>query len=47
MDICLLKEVLILESFCNSVSTLVKAQIGPNNGSKIKLGDKIKINTIK
>jgi len=33
-----------LELFCNSVSTLVKAQIGPNNGNKIKLGDKIKIN---
>ena len=35
-----------LESYCNSVSTLVKAQIGPNNGSKIKLGDKIKINKL-
>ena len=35
-----------LESFYNSVSTLVKAQIGPNNGSKIKSGDKIKINTL-
>ena len=35
-----------LKSFCNSVSTLVKAQIGPNNGNKIKLGDKIKINRI-
>ena len=34
-----------LETFCSSVSTLVKAQIGPNNGSKIQLGDKIKINT--
>ena len=30
-----------LESFCNSVSTLVNAQIGPNNGSKINLGDRI------
>ena len=35
-----------LESFCNSVSTLVKAQIGPNNGAKIKLEDKIKINKL-
>ncbi|MBA1337599.1 MAG: Allophanate hydrolase subunit 2 [Pelagibacterales bacterium] len=33
-----------IESFCNSVSTLVKAQIGPNNGTKINLGEKIKIN---
>ena len=33
-----------LESFCNSVSTLIKAKIGPNNGSKIKQGDEIKIN---
>jgi biotin-dependent carboxylase-like uncharacterized protein len=30
-----------LKSFCNSVSTLVNAQVGPNNGSKINLGDKI------
>ena len=35
-----------LESFCNSVSTLAKAKIGPNNGSKIKLGDEIKISKI-
>jgi len=35
-----------LKPFCNSVSTLVKAQIGPNNGSKIKLGDEIKINKL-
>ena len=33
-----------VESFCNSVSTLIKAKIGPNNGSKIKQGDEIKIN---
>jgi len=35
-----------LESFCSSVSTLTVAQIGPNNGNKIKLGDKIKIKKI-
>ena len=35
-----------LKFFCNSISTLTKAQIGPNNGSKIKLGDKIKIKKI-
>ena len=33
-----------IDSFCNSVSTLVKAKIGPNNGSKIKTEDKIIIN---
>ena len=33
-----------IESFFNSVSTLVKAKIGPNNGSKIKIDDKIIIN---
>ena len=33
-----------LETFCNSISTLVKAQIGPSHGSKVKLGDEIKIN---
>jgi len=33
-----------VEPFCSSVSTLVKANIGPNNGSKIKVGDKIIIN---
>ena len=33
-----------IETFYNSVSTLVKANIGPNNGSKIKVGDKIIIN---
>ncbi|MBA1338530.1 MAG: Allophanate hydrolase subunit 2 [Pelagibacterales bacterium] len=36
-----------LKFFCNSISTLTKAQIGPNNGSKIKLGDKIKINKLR
>ena len=30
-----------IESFYNSVSTLVKAKIGPNNGNKISLEDKI------
>ena len=35
-----------LKPFCNSVSTLVKAQIGPNNGSKVKSEDVIKINRI-
>ena len=30
-----------IESFFNSVSTLVKAKIGPNNGSKISLEDNI------
>ena len=33
-----------IEAFFNSVSTLVKAKIGPNNGSKIKIDDKIIIN---
>ena len=33
-----------IQSFCNSVSTLIKANIGPNNGSAIKVGDKITIN---
>jgi antagonist of KipI len=33
-----------IESFFNSVSTLVKARIGPNNGSKITLEDKITTN---
>ena len=33
-----------IDSFFNSVSTLVKAKIGPNNGSKIKTEDKIIIN---
>ena len=28
-----------IESFFNSVSTLVKAKVGPNNGSKIKFKD--------
>jgi biotin-dependent carboxylase-like uncharacterized protein len=32
------------EFFFNSLSTLVKAKIGPNDGSKIKIGDKILIN---
>jgi antagonist of KipI len=36
-----------LEFFCNSVSTLAKAQIGSNNGRKIKIGDKIKINRLR
>jgi len=35
-----------LESFCNSVSTLIKAKVGPNNGRKLDLEDKIKINKI-
>ena len=33
-----------IESFFNSVSTLVKAKIGPNNGSKIKEDDNLIIN---
>ena len=33
-----------IESFFNSVSTLVKAKIGPNNGSKIKKDDNLIIN---
>jgi len=33
-----------IDSFCNSVSTFVKAKIGPNNGNKISLGDTVKIN---
>jgi len=32
-----------LESFRNSVSTLVKAKIGPKNEAKIKLGEKKKL----
>ena len=35
-----------VESFFNSLSTLAKAKIGPNNGSKIKIGDKILINDV-
>tara|TARA_B110000116_G_C16492718_1_gene427654 strand:+ start:23 stop:676 length:654 start_codon:yes stop_codon:yes gene_type:complete len=35
-----------LESFCNSVSTFIKAKVGPNNGRKLDLEDKIKINKI-
>jgi len=30
-----------VEPFCNSVSILARAQIGPNNGKKIKIKDKI------
>ena len=30
-----------VESFCNSVSILARAQIGPNDGKKIKIKDKI------
>ncbi len=30
-----------IDSFCNSVSTLVKASIGANNGNKISIEDKI------
>ena len=33
-----------IESFFNSVSTLVKAKVGPNNGSKIKKDDNLIIN---
>jgi len=33
-----------IESFCNSVSTLVKANIGHNNGKKISIEDKVIIN---
>ena len=33
-----------IESFCNSVSTLVKAQIGPNGGKRINIDDQIIIN---
>ena len=33
-----------VESFCNSVSTLVKANIGHNNGNKIRAEDKVIIN---
>ena len=33
-----------VKSFCNSVSTLVKAKIGPNNGKKINVDDIITIN---
>ena len=33
-----------IESFFNSVSTLVKSKIGPNNGSKIKEDDNLIIN---
>jgi biotin-dependent carboxylase-like uncharacterized protein len=32
-----------IKSFCNSVSTLVRGQIGPNEGKKIEVDDKIKI----
>ncbi|MDC0205375.1 biotin-dependent carboxyltransferase family protein [Pelagibacteraceae bacterium] len=35
-----------VESFCNSVSTLVKAQIGPNNGKRINIDDQIIINKV-
>jgi len=30
-----------IDSFCNSVSTLIKANIGPNGGNKIKIEDEI------
>jgi len=33
-----------VEPFCSSVSKLIKTNIEPNNGSKIKVGDKIIIN---
>jgi len=33
-----------IDSFCNSVSTLVKANIGHNNGNKIGTEDKVTIN---
>ena len=33
-----------IQSFCNSVSTLVKANIGHNNGNKVSADDKIIIN---
>jgi antagonist of KipI len=33
-----------IESFCNSVSTLLKAKIGHNNGSKINIEDEIIVN---
>ena len=33
-----------IESFCNSVSTLAKANIGHNNGSKISIDDEVIIN---
>ncbi|HIF61498.1 MAG TPA: biotin-dependent carboxyltransferase [Candidatus Pelagibacter sp.] len=33
-----------IDSFCNSVSTLVKASIGHNNGNKIGIEDKVIIN---
>ena len=32
-----------LQPFCNSVSILARAKIGPNNGEKIKINDKILI----
>ncbi len=35
-----------LKSFLNSVSTLAKANIGPNKGSKIKLDDNLIINEV-
>jgi biotin-dependent carboxylase-like uncharacterized protein len=35
-----------IQSFFNSVSTLVKAKIGPNDGSEIKLEDNIIINKV-
>jgi UPF0271 protein len=34
-----------LNSFCNSVSTLTRAKIGPNKGSKIRNKDKVFFNT--
>jgi len=35
-----------VKPFCKSVSTLIKAKIGPNNGSKINTEDKIIINKV-
>jgi biotin-dependent carboxylase-like uncharacterized protein len=32
-----------IKSFCKSVSTLLRAEIGPNEGKKIKINDKINI----
>ena len=34
-----------IKSFCKSVSTLSRAEIGPNEGKKIKINDKINIKT--
>ena len=34
-----------LKSFCSSVSVLSRAQIGPNEGKKIKINDRINIKT--